>query len=184
MTVNNTMEIVAKFVELLTPLPTEERQRVIGAALVLLGENPPSLQRVGADGSGFANEDVNLPQRAQVWLKQNQLTMDTIEEVFHITGSDVDVIAHDMPGKNNKEKTLNAYLLTGIKQLLATGEASFEDKQARALCKSSGCYSEANHATYLKGKGNEMNGSKEKGWVLTAPGLKRSATLIKEAAPN
>lgn len=63
--------------------------------------------------------------------------------------------------------------------MLASGEAKFTDKEARALCTSAGCYDGPNHASTLKARGNWFTGSKEKGWVLTAPGLKHGAALIK-----
>lgn len=176
----NTMQIVTNLVELLAPLNSEERKRVISASLMLLGDTPISAGVQNAKNEDSNHQDSELPQRAQLWAKQNQLGFDAIEQVFHIRGSDVDVIAHEIPGKNGKEKTLNAYILTGIASLLRSGEATFEDKNARALCKSAGCYSDANHATYLKDKGNEIAGSKDRGWTLTAPGLKRGAILVKD----
>jgi hypothetical protein len=33
---------------------------------------------------------------------------------------------------------------------------------------------------HIKERGNEFTGTKEKGWSLTAPGLKRGAALVKE----
>jgi len=90
------------------------------------------------------------------------------------------VIASDIPGKNKKEKNLNAYLLTGIGQYISTGDTSFDDKTARALCTTFACYDSTNHAVYMKGKGNELTGSKENDWKVTAPGLKKGALLVKD----
>jgi hypothetical protein len=83
-------------------------------------------------------------------------------------------------GRNKKEQTYNAYVLVGIGQLLLTGDASFDDRAARSLCEKFGCYNSANHSTHLREKGNEFTGTKERGWTLTAPGLKRGADLIKD----
>lgn len=71
-------------------------------------------------------------------------------------------------------------MLVGIAKLLSSGDPSFDDKSARALCETSGCYDSANHAASLRDKGNEFTGTKDKGWTLTTPGLKRGAILIKE----
>lgn len=60
--------------------------------------------------------------------------------------------------------------------------SSFDDKSARAQCQSSGCYDHTNHATYMKDKGNDLAGSKDKGWSLTNPGLKAGAMLVKQIA--
>jgi hypothetical protein len=70
--------------------------------------------------------------------------------------------------------------MAGIAKLLEAGDSSFDDKAARELCKSAGCFDNTNHSKYLGDKGNEFAGSKDKGWVLTAPGLKRGAALVKK----
>jgi hypothetical protein len=178
---NNITDVVAQLIESLTPLSSDDRQRAISATLVLLGERPVAANRSRSEEI-LIHSDNDLPQRAQLWAKQNQLDFDTIEQVFHIKGSEVSFIAHEVPGKNGKEKTLNAYILAGIARFLSSGEPLFDDNLARTLCRNIGCYNNANHALYLKNKGNEMSGSKEKGWILTTPGLKRGATLVKELA--
>jgi hypothetical protein len=113
-------------------------------------------------------------------MKQNGIAAAELEQVFHITEGAVEVIAAYMPGKNKKEQTYNAYILTGLGQLLLTGNPSFQDNSARALCESSGCYDSANHSAHIRDRGNEFAGTKDKGWVLTAPGLKRAAAIVKE----
>jgi len=115
-----------------------------------------------------------------VWMKQNGITAEQLQHVFHFSGAGVEIIAPDFPGKNKKQKTYNAYVVEGIAQLLATGEPHFTDKVARALCERAGCFDSANHATHMNNKGNEFAGSKDKGWTLTAPGLKKGAALVKE----
>jgi hypothetical protein len=173
-------DVVTKMVDLLTPLSVEERRRAIAASLTLLGDQPSGSEQ----GAGASNrEDAKvLPGpsgRAGVWMKQNNISMDELEQVFSIADGVVEVIASDIPGKDDKEKTYNSYVLVGIARLLATGSPNFDDKLARALCKTSGCLNRSNHSQYLKDKGNEFAGSKDKGWMLTAPGLKRGAALVK-----
>lgn len=172
-------EIVGKIVDLLAPLSSEERGRVISAARTLLGES-----RSEGSGSGNDDDDEHEPSitttgKVKAWQKQNAVTADQLAQVFHVADGKADVILGDMPGKNKKAQTLNAYVLAGLAQFIATGEPKFTDKNARALCTAAGCYDNANHATTLKGKGNWFTGSKDKGWVLTAPGLKHGATLLK-----
>jgi hypothetical protein len=174
-----------KVVEILRPLSSEDRNRVIRAAMVLLGDTGSiGSETSEADDSEAADASTlgALPLRARAWMKQNGVSAAELQQVFHITDGAVEVIASHMPGKNKKEQTYSAYILTGLGQLLLTGNPSFQDKPARGLCETSGCYDSANHSTHLNNRGNEFTGTKDKGWVLTAPGLKRAAAIIKELA--
>src|SRR5262245_59372781 len=110
------------------------------------------------------------------------ITSAQLSHVFHLDGGTSEVIASEAPGKNGKEKTINAYVLTGISAFLQSGEAKFDDKTARDVCKLMGCFNEGNHAYYLKGKGNALGGTKDSGWTLTGPGLKSGAELVKALA--
>jgi hypothetical protein len=125
-----------------------------------------------------------ISSAAALWAKQNGITAEEIESVFHIDGGNVSLIAAHVPGKNNKERVLSCYIISGVLELLRSGDASFADKPARALCETFGCFDTTNHSKYLNDRGNEFTGSKEKGWTLTAPGKKRAATLIKEMAAS
>lgn len=176
MTENNLPEIVSKIVALLAPLAGDERTRIFRASMALLGEE---IKEPKEEADSGASEGTEMPARVRAWIKQNALSMDEIQQVFHQSEEGVSFIA-DVPGKSNKEKVLNSYLLTGISMFLQTGDPKFDDKAAKALCESTGCFDSTNHAKYLKDKGNEFTGSKEKGWSLTSPGLKRGAQLVKE----
>jgi hypothetical protein len=114
--------------------------------------------------------------------RQNGVEYSDLEKVFHLEGGKVQVIAAHIPGKSNRERVLNCYILAGVGELLHTGEAGFTDKYARNLCEAFGCLDTTNHAKYLNEKGNNFIGSKDKGWTLTAPGRKHGATLVKEVA--
>jgi hypothetical protein len=177
---NTSIEITGKIVELLTPLESEARMRVIQAALMLLGETLATLpkEKVGQNQDGDVGD--GFPTRARSWMKHHSLSTEHIQQVFHVTEGNAEIIAAVIPGKNKKEQTFNAYIFAGLAKLLSGGEPAFDDKSARALCESSGCYDSANHAAYMKNKGNEFTGSKDKGWTLTTPGLKRGAELVKE----
>lgn len=172
---------MAKIVEMLTPFASDERQRIITASLTLLGETTEKFKKNTPEESGDESQGLSdLSPRAKTWAKQNNLSTEELQQVFLITEGNAEVIAVDVPGKNKKEKTHNAYVLVGIAKLLSSGDPSFDDKSARALCETSGCYDSANHAASLRDKGNEFTGTKDKGWTLTTPGLKRGAILIKE----
>lgn len=176
----NIIEVVEKIVEVLVPLSSEERQRAVKAALVLIGETKIKPEEDIAGEDTQDTDDFKLPVRARTWMKQNNVTLDQIQQVFHFVDGNIEVIASEIPGKSGIEKTCNAYVFSGIAGLLVNGEAKFTDEAARAICKTSGFYDETNHAKRLKEKGNKFTGSKEKGWALTAPGLKSGAELILE----
>jgi hypothetical protein len=169
-------EIVGTIVIELTPLGSEERKRAVHAAMTLLGEEvikalPARVEQTEHDGAE------TLPSRVRTWMRQNDLSMGEIQQVFHIDNETVEIIA-EIPGKNNKEKVRNAYILTGVSNFLLTGEQRFDDTTARGLCERVGIYDSTNHAKHMK-DGNEFTGSRERGWTVTIPGLKVGANLVK-----
>ncbi len=149
-------DVVAKIVDLLTPLSSEDRGRVITASLTLLGE---ATHRGAASRETTERhreepaDQLGISTKAKTWQKQNSLTVDQLGQTFHTADGKTDVIASEMPGKNKTEKTLNAYVLTGVARFFDNGEPKFSDKDARALCTSAGCYD--------------------------GPGLKHGATLVR-----
>lgn len=178
-------EIAGKIFHLLEPLNSETRHKVIGAALLWLGETStdrvpggPTLE--AASGSASDPTLIGLSPKGAAWIKQNGLTVAQVERVFDISNQGVTVIAPRAPGKNDKQRTHSAYVLQGVSRLLASGDATFDDKDARKLCEDLGCYNKPNHALYMSDKGNVLTGSKSSGWKLTAPGLKLGAELVKE----
>jgi hypothetical protein len=171
-------EIVGTIVNELTPLGSDERKRAVHAAMTLLGEGAMNAHVVSAEPSQSDGAET-LPPRVRTWMRQNDLSMDELQQVFHVENGTVEIIA-EIPGKNNKEKVRNAYVLVGIANFLRAGDQKFDDVDARGLCERFGIYDSTNHSKYMKG-GNEFTGSREKGWTLTMPGLKVGANLVKEA---
>ncbi len=175
------MDAMNQIVDILGPLSSDERGRVISAAMMMLGDASMSARPAPAQLSAPDDSEISdLPVRAKTWMRQHSVSQEQIQQVFHKDGEAVDVIAAHIPGRSKKEQTYNAYILTGLARLLSSGNATFDDKTARTLCESAGCYDPANHAAYMKNKGNEFSGNKEKGWTLTAPGLQRAAALVKD----
>lgn len=176
MTQKNSLDALGTIVEVLSPLSPEERARLMRAAMVLLGDELP------ANAGGAPAEQpgaLSLPPKAASWMRQNGITEDQLQQAFHVADGSADLIG-SIPGSSKKEQTYSVYILTGVGQLLMKGEPSFDDKAARALCVQAGCYDRANHSAHLGARGNEFTGSKDKGWTLTAPGLKRGAEIIKQ----
>jgi hypothetical protein len=175
-------DVVAIIVRELTEFSSEERQRAVQASLTILGESSIAAARTSSDVRGEeAGASFDVPARARTWIRQNDLSDDQLVQVFHFDNGNVEVITPSVPGKNNRERVRNAYVLLGIAQLLASGEPRFDDKAARALCEQQGFYDHTNHMKHMKG-GNEFTGSKDKGWVLTSPGLKCGAVLVASCA--
>jgi hypothetical protein len=183
------LEAMSKVLSALQPLDEAAQLRVVRWAVEKL--KLPLIGTSGSAGSGtfeqvvpgpVAMEGGTIPSNAALWAKQNGITPAEIEAVFHIGNGSAELIASQIPGKSNKERVLNCYIVCGALEMLRAGDASFTDKSARALCEAFGCFDTTNHAKYLNDRGNELTGSKEKGWTLTAPGKKRAAALLKEMA--
>lgn len=173
-------EVTGQIVDLLEPFETAERRRIISASLTLLGDTESTATKSSTSMESASDELQGISNQARIWMKQNDISEEDLQHVFHIADGTVEVIAADIPGKDGKAKTINAYILQGLSSFLVTGVAKFEDKSARALCTKSGCYNAANHVVYIKGVGNRLTGSKDMGWTITTPGLKYGAGLIKE----
>lgn len=184
--------LLTRIVELLLPLSDSARLRTIRGALAFLGTSweevgvsggllrvpaLPSRENVGSHDS--AADEQALPRRAQAWLTQNSIDEKVLGAVFHRSSAGVEVIAHELPGQSNKERMQQCYLLAGLRGLLHQGEPHFSDDEARALCRTLGCYDAANHATYVKAIGNLTTGSKASGFELTMPGLRAGAEMIR-----
>lgn len=186
------LDAMAKLLAVLEPLPPEARERVVtwvGEKLGVSRQAKPSAgsnQPVSSADMGLTAplEHGALPARASLWMKQNGISAEELENVFHLVGGEAALILAEIPGKTTKDKVLNVYVLAGVSQLLVSGEPTFTDKFARDMCDAAGCLDTTNHAKYLAAKGNEFSGSKDRGWMLTAPGLKRAANILKEVASS
>lgn len=174
-------ETLTKLIELLEPLEEKERKRTVDTAMLFLKSHPTEGADVTQDDDPYEQEDASqLPDKAAFWLKRSKLKLSDLEEVFHFEGDEVEVIAPDVPDSGSRAKTQQCYILLGIKNLLQTGQATIDDKEARNLCDEMGCYDSANHAKAVKDLGNQVTGDKDKGFTLTAPGLRAGAELLKQ----
>jgi hypothetical protein len=169
-------DAVSKIVHELTDFSSEDRHRIVAASMTLLGEVPTKLASEGAGGEEASRDQrAQFPAKARNWIQQHGLTTEQIEQVFHFDDSGAQIIAH-VPGATKKEQVRNAYVLCGIARLLVSGESRFEDQAARVVCESGGFFDASNHMKAMKC--SEFTGSRERGWVLTAPGMNLGASLI------
>lgn len=178
-------EAVSAIYNLLEPFEEDERTKIVGAALLLLGQPMPQGQPASRTAPGARTEHspedastADLPVKAVRWLRQHSITMEMLENWFHLEADPPEVVG-TVPGRSDREKTANCYLLTGIAALLKTGEPTFDDSPARALCEHTGCYDANNHSKYIKFE-NKVAGDKKRGWKLLGPGLKEAGDLIKD----
>src|SRR5207247_6508347 len=112
------------------------------------------------------------------------VTQDQLDHVFHRTEAGVEFIAPALPGATTKERAINAYILTGLRNLLGGGDGQFADDEARQVCTQYGAYDPNNHSKVLGTLKPEVTGNKSSGWGLTAPGRLKAAQLVKALAPN
>jgi|SRR5581483_6509275 len=166
-------QAVSKIVDELADFSPEERDRIVRASMTLLGGSSQSSSSQTSEDTGEAQ----FPAKARMWMKRYSVSAEQIDHVFHRDEDGVKVIA-TIPGSTKREQVVNAYVLSGIAKLLASGESKFDDKAARALCESGGFFDGTNHMKYMKS--SEFTGSKDKGWVLTTPGLERGAAVVSE----
>jgi hypothetical protein len=152
--------------------------------MVFLGEESKSTAVEHNSKPSSASKEVGdspYGVATEKWMQQNNVSGEEFDRVYHLR-PDGSFDIHDAPGRSKKEKTLNAYVLTGLGRFLTTNDREFEDSLARGFCETIGCYDPANHAAYMKAKGPEFSGDKKKGYSLTNVGVKRGAALVKEVA--
>lgn len=179
-------KILTELIKLLDPLSPDERQRVVNSAFTFIGDThlPGQPSPAGAEVKTPSTDETmtNAHPKVKTWMQKNGITNDDLQQVFHIGLDDEVELICALPGKGMREQTLQVYLLTGLSKFIKNGNARFDDTEAREWCKDAGCYDAPNHTKSIKEKGNEFTGDKQKGWTLTAPGLKRVAGLVKEIA--
>lgn len=183
---NPLAQATSELLEILSPLGTDDRFRVVRAALTLLGEEMPtrSASAMGGKGKlGTDDEEENLSDglsaAAKVWARKHQIDREQLDHYFHFDQGKVVPISLAGTTKKKSEQVENTYLTQGMASFIATGDAAFTDDEARALCEHFGCYDTTNHAKYVKGFGNRITGSKSSGWKLTVPGFSAFADLVK-----
>ena len=100
-------QIVNDVFVLLEPLDSSDRQKVVGSAMTLLGEESKPSHDTNNIGDDTPDSNNSYGVKAKRWMNQNGISTDMIEEVFHCEGDEVEVIASDVPGSGRKGKTHN-----------------------------------------------------------------------------
>lgn len=189
MAAKNITTITTEMYELLEPLDSTERQRTLKATLALLGESFGEIG--GQDTRNKETRGEELPQHgdglgenAARWMRQNQISRSAIDQLFHIDGNNVDLIVRSVVGNSRREKTLNAYLLVGIRNLLNTDEPRFTEKEAIEFSHLVDAYDRNNHTALRNAIGKRMSGDRSSAFTLTVPGLRDAANLIRVMGAN
>ena len=180
--------VAIQLYELLSPLSPEERLNATRAALAMHGETlssvpPHSRDILEAVSSDDYSQVRTYGRNAERWMRQNDLCYEDFDEVFDISGSEIALLAADVPGHTKKEKTAYCYLLVGVAELLRKDEPLFSDDEAVEFCKYVGAYDANNHTANRRALANRIVGDRKHGFKLTSPGLRDAASVIKSIRP-
>lgn len=185
---NDLAAATAKVVDILSPLESEDRIRVVNASLTLLGESAGS-RPVPKRGHGGAEQGptdgvhrVGLSEQGEAWAGRNGVTGDNLEQWYYFDEGTAKLLAIPSKVSKRSQQAIDVYLLHGLGVFLVSGEETFSDRDARDLCEHFGCYDATNHSKIYKAFGNKITGSKSAGWRLTAPGRVAAAALVKEGS--
>lgn len=177
-------QLVMDIMKMTDGYSTEDIKRAFQATLVLRGEPttiaaaPPVrlLQLTGGDVGEYS--DIKIGPKARKWIQKNGISRAQLDEIFHLTGDNVEVTASEVLGTGKKEMTVNCYLLAGVRGLLQFDEPKLNESETLDLCKRLTAYDKNNHTTFRKAVGNRITGIKPD-FILTGPGEKAAAELIK-----
>src|SRR5262249_30146066 len=119
---STTTDALTKMIDLLRPLDSEERRRTVGAAMLFLGETAAPISVSGTSPERETTPDAgdgSYSTAVRAWMKQNDISSDELDRVFHLRGDGTfDIL--DVPGRTKKDQTLNTYVLTGLGRWLAS----------------------------------------------------------------
>jgi hypothetical protein len=176
-------ELALEIYNILQPHTSDVRVRAIQSAMTSLGETAvPQLSNIPRAIGGSADHDfgdLRLGPKAVKWAQKHGITRTMFEEVFHLTDSQVEIIASSVPGTSRREMTINCYLLSGLRGLLKDDASSFDDSDAIEVCKRMAAYDKNNHTANRQLVGNRMSGTRPK-FTLTGPGEAAAAELVKQ----
>lgn len=176
----NPAELALIIYNLLAPQESELRRRVMQSAMTLLGETAVNAPAASADAQSSGGlDDLNLGPKALKWIQRNAVSREMLDELFHLTGDGIDIIASTIPGASKREMTVNCYLLSGIRGLLKEDAPSLNESETIAVCKRLTAYDRNNHTSNRQAVGNRMSGNRPT-FTLTGPGETAAADLIKQ----
>lgn len=129
-----------------------------------------------------ADGDDGVSPVARKWMRRNGLTVNDLSAVFSLGADEIDLVAKRVPGKNNKERMRNVFLLKGLAAYIGTGAARMKDQAVREACEHYSAYDPPNFATNLRSFSSIVSGSKASGYTLTTRGLTEATEVLKVIA--
>jgi hypothetical protein len=173
-------ELALQIYNLLIDRQPDVRQRVLSSVMTLLGDQPlSSTAQSPVSMSVEGLDELSLGPRALKWIQRNGLSREMLEEVFHLSDSEKEIIASEVPGASRREMTANCYLLSGIRGLLRQDTPTLDETETIAVCKRLAAYDKNNHTVNRNSVGNRMSGTKPT-FTLTGPGELAAAELVKQ----
>ena len=174
-------ELSLEIYNILVPFESDVRQRVIQSALTLLGETAftPVGRSTALQSAVTGFDDVRVGPKAMKWVQKHAVSREMLDEIYHFTDGDVDIIASSVPGASKREMTVNCYLLSGIRGLLKGDVPSLDETETIAVCRRLTAYDKNNHTANRQSVGNKVSGIKPT-FTLTGPGETAAAELIKQ----
>jgi hypothetical protein len=174
-------ELSLEIYNILVPFESDVRQRVIQSALTLLGETAftPVGRSTALQSAVTGFDDVRVGPKAMKWVQKHAVSREMLDEIYHFTDGDVDIIASSVPGASKREMTVNCYLLSGIRGLLKGDVPSLDETETIAVCRRLTAYDKNNHTANRQSVGNKVSGTKPT-FTLTGPGETAAAELIKQ----
>lgn len=177
---SNPAELALQIYNLLIPLEIGMRRRVLQSAATLLGDS----EEITSMSKSHPNEESEDSEskfgpKAMRWAQKHGITSEMLDEIFYWSGGGVEIIASEVPGNSKREKTINCYLLSGIRGLLRYDSPSLEESEVVVVCKRLTAYDKNNHPAHRQAVGNRMSGAKPE-FNLTGPGEIAAAELIRQ----
>lgn len=143
-------------------------------------EIPPARDSDAIADLDSSDDSDGINPVAQKWLRRNGLSAKSLETIFSIGGDEIDLISESVPGGSSKKARMKSVaLLTSAAAYLASGAARVTDEKLREALRHYDAYDATNFASYLKGLGAEVTGTRENGYTLTPRGMASAATLLK-----
>lgn len=115
------------------------------------------------------------------FFSQYGISEDEWTRLFHFDGTSYAIIASDLKEKATSKKQVKLALLLGVKGLIETGQATILKESLIDICKEYAVHDSSNFSAHMK-KQKNLFSQKGTGWVLTVPGQKQAAEVIKELA--